>query len=65
MIKVSLDEVLSDDPNSPFWQSIKSNPDYPKFEQDLEYILKQSRLHGRPFVDIDPKELDHYDWKLK
>ena len=43
MIKVSLGEVMSDDPTSPFWQSIMSNPNYSKFEQDIARILNQGR----------------------
>jgi len=65
MIKVSLDEVMGDDQNSPFWKSITSNPDYPKFEQDIAYIVDQSNKHGKPFKDIDTDKLDSYKWKFK
>lgn len=65
MIKVSLDEVMGDDFNSPFWKSIMSNPEYPAYEQDLAYILDQSRKHGKPFIDIDPDKRDPYDWKMR
>jgi|688.fasta_scaffold2306684_2 hypothetical protein len=61
MNKVSLDEVMSDDPNSPFWQSIMNNPNYAKFEQDIAYIVNQSHKHGKPFRDIDTDDLDPYD----
>lgn len=64
-IKVTLDQVLDDNLNNPFWQRIMSNPEYAALEKDLDYILKQSRKHGRSFVDIDSAELDPYDWKLK
>ena len=64
-MKVSLDEVMSDDPSSPFWQHMKSSPDYGKFEQDIAYIMQQSSKHQKPFNDIDSGQLDAYDWKLK
>lgn len=63
--KVSIKDVMNDDPNSPFWQTIMSNPEYAAFEQDLDYILKQSNKHGKPFKDIESEKLDPYDWKLK
>lgn len=63
--KVNLNQVLDDNLNNPFWKTIMSNPKYAALEQDLDYILNQSRKHGKPFKDIDPKELDYYDWKLK
>lgn len=65
MIKVTYDDVMGDDLNSPFWKSIMSDPDYPKFEQDIAYILDQSNKHSKPFNDIDPDLIDPYDWKLK
>lgn len=34
---------MGDDPTSPFWQSIMSNPNYSKFEQDIARILNQGR----------------------
>ena len=65
LLKVTLNQVLDDNLNNPFWQYIMSNPEYPQLEQDLAHILGQSRKHGKPYNDIDPKELDSYDWKLK
>lgn len=65
VFKVSLGEVMGDDPNTPFWQHIANHPDYPKFEQDIDYIMAQSRKHGVPFTSIDPSKLDSYKWKLK
>jgi hypothetical protein len=65
MIKVSLNEVMGDDPNSPFWQYMSNNPEFKKVEQDIGYMIEQSRKHGVPFKDIDPKDLDQYDWKFK
>ena len=41
MNKVSLNDVIGDDPTSLFWQSIMSNPNYSKFEQDIARILNQ------------------------
>lgn len=64
-IRVTESEVLGDDMSTPFWRSILNNPDYPKMEQDIAYIIDQSRKHGKPFRDIQPDKLDPYDWKLK
>lgn len=41
MNKVSLNDVMGNDLTSPFWQSIMSNPNYSKFEQDIARILNQ------------------------
>lgn len=64
-IKVTLDQVLDDNLNNPFWKTIMSNPEYAALEQDLDYILNQSRKHGKSFKDIDTDKLDQYDWKMK
>lgn len=53
MIKVSLGEVMSDDPNSSFWQSIMSNPNYSKFVQDIDHILNQE---NDTYCDADTTE---------
>lgn len=65
MKKISLDEVMNDDPNSQFWQHMSNNPQFKKFEHDLKYILDQSHKHGKSYNNIDPSKLDPYDWKLK
>ena len=63
--KVSLGQVLSDDMTNPFWQSILSNPNYARFEQDLDHIVNQSKKHGKPYAYIDADKLTPYEWKLK
>lgn len=65
VVKVSLDEVMGDDPGAPFWQHMLNHPDYLKFTQDINYILDQSGKHGVPFNGIDSRELDPYTWKFK
>lgn len=64
-LKVSLNDVLSDDMSTPFWQSIMNNPEYANCVSDIDYILNQSQKHGKEFREIDPADLDPYDWKLK
>lgn len=54
--KTSIKEVFSDDMNSPFWQRIYANPDFPQFEQDIAHIMEQSIKHNMPYNQI-PKEL--------
>jgi|GEM_PF-5150655 len=53
--KTSLKEVFSDDPNSPFWQRLRANPEYKKFEEDLAHITGQSLKHNMPYDQI-PKD---------
>ena len=53
--KTSIKEVFSDDPNSPFWQRIRANPEYKKFEEDLAHIAGQSLKHNRPY-NQNPKD---------
>jgi hypothetical protein len=55
-VRVTLDQVLGDD--SDFWRSIRANPGYPQFEQDLEHIITESRRHGMPYVDIKEQPND-------
>lgn len=50
--KTSIKEVFSDDPNSPFWQRLKANPEYKKFEDDLAHIMEQSLKHRMPYNQI-------------
>lgn len=64
-IKAPLKDVLGDDMSKPFWQSIHNNPNWQNYERELDYILNQSLTHNKPFKDIDPEDLDPYDWKLK
>jgi hypothetical protein len=47
--------VLGDDPNSLFWQRIRANPEYKKFEEDLAHINEQSLKHNMPYNQI-PKD---------
>jgi hypothetical protein len=53
--KTSIKEVLGDDPNSLFWQRIRANPEYKKFEEDLAHINEQSLKHNMPYNQI-PKD---------
>jgi hypothetical protein len=53
--KTSIKEVFGDDPNSPFWQRIRANPEYKKFEEDLAHIAGQSLKHNQPYRQI-PKD---------
>ena len=53
--KTSIKEVFGDDPNSPFWQRIRANPEYKKFEEDLAHITGQSLKHNQPYNQI-PKD---------
>lgn len=62
--KTSIQEVLSDDPDSPFWQRMVNSPDYERFVEDLDYIMSESQRLAKPFNQIDPKDLKPYDWKL-
>jgi hypothetical protein len=55
--KVSLGQVLSDDMTNPFWQSILSNPNYARFEQETNHIIEQSRKHRKPYVEIGEDDL--------
>jgi hypothetical protein len=55
--KVSIQQVLSDDMTNSFWSSILNNPNYARFEQEIDYIINQSQQHGKPYVDIDTEEL--------
>jgi len=50
--KTSIKEVFSDDTNSPFWQRLRANPEYKKFEEDLAHITGQSLKHNRPYNQI-------------
>ena len=54
--KVSIQQVLSDDMTNPFWQSILNNPNYARFEQEINHMIDQSQQHGKPYVDIDAGE---------
>jgi hypothetical protein len=54
--KVSIEQVLSDDMTNPFWCSILNNPNYARFEQEINHIIDQSQQHGKPYVDIDAGE---------
>jgi len=53
--KTSIKEVCSDDPDSPFWQRLKANPGYTKFEEDLAHIMEESVKHNMPYNQI-PKD---------
>ena len=53
--KISLKDVFSDDPNSPFWVNLKASPGFTKFEEDLAEIMEESLKHGVPYVQI-PKD---------
>ena len=50
--KTSIKEVFSNDTNSPFWQQLRSNPGYTKFEDDLAHIMEQSLKHNKPYNQI-------------
>ena len=50
--KVSIEQVFSDDMTNPFWSSIQSNPNYARFEKEIDHIIDQSKKHGKPYVDI-------------
>ena len=56
-IKVSIEQVLSDDMTNPFWSSILNNPNYARFEQEIDHIIHQSQQNGKPYVDIAAEEL--------
>jgi len=62
--KTSIREVLSDDPNSPFWQRMLNSPGYERFVEDLDYIMSQSEKHNKPFNQIDPSDLAPHDWNI-
>ena len=53
--KTSIKEVFSDDTNNPFWQRLRANPEYKKFEDHLAHINEQSLKHNRPYNQI-PKD---------
>ena len=53
--KTSIEQVCSDDPDSPFWQRLKANPGYKKFEDDLAHIMEESFKHNMPYNQI-PKD---------
>ena len=55
--KVSMKQVQSDDMTNPFWSSILNNPNYARFEQEINHIIDQSQQHGKPYVDIHTDEL--------
>ena len=58
--KVSIEQVLSDDMNNPFWQSILNNPNYARFEQEIDHIIDQSQQHGKPYVDIEADNFNRW-----
>lgn len=37
--KVSTNQVMSEDTTNPFWNSLKNNPNYAKFEQTIAEVL--------------------------
>jgi hypothetical protein len=47
--------VFSDDTNSPFWQRLRANPEYKKFEDHLAHINEQRLKHNMPYNQI-PKD---------
>ena len=55
--KVSIQQVLSDDMTNPFWSSILNNPNYARFEQEINHIIDQSQQHGKPYADIHTYQL--------
>ena len=55
--KVSMKQVLSDDMTNPFWQSILNNPNYARFEQEINHMIDQSQQHGKPYADIHTDKL--------
>jgi hypothetical protein len=57
LTKVSIEQVLSDDMTNPFWSSILNNPNYARFEQEIDYIINQSQQHGKPYADIHTDQL--------
>lgn len=61
---VTIKDVLSDDPTSPFWQRMLNSPDYERFAEDLDHIISESQRLGRPFNQIDPQDLAPHDWNI-
>jgi hypothetical protein len=39
--KVSVNQVMSDMTTNPFWKSLRSNPNYTKFEQTIAETLSK------------------------
>lgn len=60
-IPVSLDQVLDDDLNNPFWQSLRSTPGFAQFEQKINSILDQDTKYNtnqqviQPGIEIPPE----------
>jgi len=54
--KVSIQQVLSDDMTNAFWSSILNNPNYARWEQEINHIIDQSQQHGKAYADIDAEE---------
>jgi len=53
--KTSIKEVFSNDTNSTFWQRLRANPGYTKFEDDLSHVMEESLKHNMPYNQI-PKD---------
>lgn len=41
--KVTTSQVMSDDTTNPFWKSLRSNPNYAKYEQEIATIMDQKK----------------------
>lgn len=60
-IPVSLDQVLDDDLNNSFWQSLRSTPGFAQFEQKINSILDQDTKYNtnqqviQPGIEIPPE----------
>ncbi len=48
--KTSIKEVFSNDTNSTFWQRLRANPGYTKFEDDLSHVMEESLKHNMSIV---------------
>lgn len=38
---VTMNQVLSENTTNPFWKSLRSNPNYAKFEQTIAEVLEK------------------------
>lgn len=57
VIKTSMREISSDNPNSPFWKAISSTPAFNQFEKDLDIIMKISLKYRKPYNELTSEEL--------
>lgn len=54
--KTTLEEVFSDDMNSPFWRRIDQAARESGFYEEIDHILTQSEKYGKPYADLTDEE---------